>query len=317
VPLFDRYLIVDWSAANQPKTGKDSIWLCEFVPADGMDLKKNLYNPPTRHEAMQIVEAVFNRSIKESERLFAGFDFGFGLPRGAAEVIGGEPTWQSLWSSLERLIEDDEQNKSNRFRVAGELNARFAHIDGPFWGRPAQQQVDLLDRKKPLSAYGDALPERRYCEQSIPRAKSNWQLLGAGSVGSQTLIGIAYLEKLRQKSQFMQALKVWPYETSFADDLPDEPGITIAEVYPSAFTISDYYTDKTTTLDAAQVSTLAHGFAMLDQHGEFRTLLDKPDSLVGEELSCVLQQEGWIVGVSNGHDLLANAIAGEVSAHAV
>ena len=27
MPLFDRYAIVDWSAANTPTTGKDSIWI--------------------------------------------------------------------------------------------------------------------------------------------------------------------------------------------------------------------------------------------------------------------------------------------------
>ena len=28
-PLFDAFLIVDWSAANERKRGKDSIWIAE------------------------------------------------------------------------------------------------------------------------------------------------------------------------------------------------------------------------------------------------------------------------------------------------
>ena len=27
MPLFDQYMIIDWSAANSPKRGKDSIWI--------------------------------------------------------------------------------------------------------------------------------------------------------------------------------------------------------------------------------------------------------------------------------------------------
>jgi hypothetical protein len=32
--IFDRYVTVDWSANNRPKTGKDSIWICN-LSADG------------------------------------------------------------------------------------------------------------------------------------------------------------------------------------------------------------------------------------------------------------------------------------------
>ena len=31
--LFDAYVVVDWSAAAQPKTGRDSIWYTVYVPA--------------------------------------------------------------------------------------------------------------------------------------------------------------------------------------------------------------------------------------------------------------------------------------------
>ena len=39
MPIFDRYIAVDWSANNGPKTGRDSIWIAEAtasgpVPSD-------------------------------------------------------------------------------------------------------------------------------------------------------------------------------------------------------------------------------------------------------------------------------------------
>ena len=48
MPLFDRYIAVDWSAANSPKRGKDSIWICEFGPEGQVPS----VNPPTRQAAM-------------------------------------------------------------------------------------------------------------------------------------------------------------------------------------------------------------------------------------------------------------------------
>ena len=45
--LFDRYIAVDWSAANTPRRGKDSIWIA--------DSAMDSINPPTRHEAMVII----------------------------------------------------------------------------------------------------------------------------------------------------------------------------------------------------------------------------------------------------------------------
>ena len=48
MPLFDRYIAVDWSAANTPKRGKDSIWIGELGP----DGRAPSENPPTRHAAM-------------------------------------------------------------------------------------------------------------------------------------------------------------------------------------------------------------------------------------------------------------------------
>ena len=35
MPLFDRYVMVDWSAATKPTKGRDSIWLGQFVRPEG------------------------------------------------------------------------------------------------------------------------------------------------------------------------------------------------------------------------------------------------------------------------------------------
>ena len=75
------------------------------------------------------------------------------------------------------------------------------------------------------------LNEMRVCEQRIKGIKPVWQLYGAGCVGSQTLMGIAHLEKLRRHPWLDGQIKVWPFETGFSADTLNQ--ITIAEIYPS------------------------------------------------------------------------------------
>lgn len=79
--LFDRYIAVDWSAANTPRTGKDSIWIADSEAASA--------NPATRHEAMATLTDRLISARAAGQRVMLGFDFVFGYPQGAAEVIIG------------------------------------------------------------------------------------------------------------------------------------------------------------------------------------------------------------------------------------
>jgi len=83
MPIFDRYIAVDWSANNGPKTGKDSIWIGEATPA-GLVASRN---PATRALAMADIERTLLAARSRGERVLVGFDFVFGFPKGAAEAI--------------------------------------------------------------------------------------------------------------------------------------------------------------------------------------------------------------------------------------
>ena len=52
-PLFDAYVMVDWSAAGKPARGKDSIWICYGRRAGVLAVE----NVPTRHEARDRLRA--------------------------------------------------------------------------------------------------------------------------------------------------------------------------------------------------------------------------------------------------------------------
>jgi precorrin-8X/cobalt-precorrin-8 methylmutase len=133
MPLFDRYIAVDWSANNEPKPGKDSIWSCL---ASNRTADLNTENHRTRRAAESWLLAQLTAAVRAGERILVGLDFPYGYPTGFAGAlkIQGEP-WRGVWDYLDRHISDDERNVSNRLEVAAAVNRRLGR-HAPFWGRP-------------------------------------------------------------------------------------------------------------------------------------------------------------------------------------
>lgn len=287
--LFDRYLIVDWSAANAPKLGKDSIWMALCT---GTHLHW-VRNVPTRHQAMAIVTDVIAAALAVKQRLFIGLDFAFGWPRGAASrlpVQQGCKPWQQVWHYLAARLVDGADNKSNSYEIAAALNReQFADCgDGPFWGHPHQHRGRYpgLSMTKHKAAF-EGLPEYRHVESVARGTKSVWQLAYNGAVGRQSLLGIAHLQKLKAA----HSVAVWPFDTNFALAL-DAP-IVVAEIYPSMF--ANVAADGEIK-DETQVRVTAQHFAALDHDNAFLPLLARPINLDDATAQAVLEQEGWIVG---------------------
>lgn len=308
MPLFDRYIAVDWSAANTPKRGKDSIWISELGP----DGRVPSENPPTRHDAMASITNRLLSARQHGERLMLGFDFVFGYPRGAAAAIAtslsstsplvgeagrGEPRapWSQLWSTLATAVTDSPDNTSNRFHLAEAINLRLA--DGPlFWGHPHQHSYVALHPRRPATAYVN-IPERRLAESYVRTAQPVWKLTGVGSVGSQAMLGIARLEALRTDPRLAADIAVWPFETAFTDNLAKP--ITITEIYPSLFPVTEA---DGFPRDRAQVEVTTSRFAELDRVGLLATVLSPPPGLTAAERETLIAEEGWIAGA--GHDAL-------------
>lgn len=294
MPLFDQYLVCDWSAANSPKLGKDSIWLATATRRDGRIVTTRPENIRTRHEAMNVIRASFLKCAEEGRRLFAGFDFAFGYPAGTARAVSGKADWRALWRVLGELIEDDETNASNRFDVAAFLNRSCFAADksapGPFWGHPAGRTYDGLGPKRPKKM-PPGLAEKRRGEAIMRGAQPVWKLAYTGAVGSQSLLGIARLEALRRDPALARHIAIWPFETGFAKAITRP--VTLAEIYPSAFPVTPRAGE---VKDAAQVRTLASAFARLDKADRFRPFLERPTGLDDRALREVSGEEGWIVG---------------------
>jgi len=293
--FFDAYLVVDWSANNAPKSGADSVWYCLFEPAQRVVTT----NPRTRSQAYEQLRAQLADLVGRGRRVLVGFDFPFGYPAGTGERLdfsGGDP-WRIMWDELCELIEDGPDNKNNRFEVAGEINGGMTTGPAPFWGCPPKEVGPFLQARKPKPWPAD-IPELRAADGAIAGLKSPWQLMGAGSVGSQALVGIPWLAKLRDDPDLVAASRVWPFETGVGP-LPTpaegEALVLYAEVYPSLVPPSSVEAVR----DAGQVRALAEHFARLDAEGEIAELFDLA-GLPAEQRGIVAGEEGWILGARPG-----------------
>ena len=307
MPLFDRILIVDWSGAGQPVTGKNSLWACLARREGDRPVIDWIENFPTRHAFMSRLDAEVGSALAADERLLCGFDFAFGYPAGTAERLTGRPDWRSLWRLIASEIEDGDDNRNNRFDLASLWNA--AHFPGEprFWGRPHQHTYPDLSDKKPAAPQSAPFAFRR-SEQFAKGAKSVWQLTYNGSVGSQTLLGIARLSRFLDESGHGEKVAVWPFETGFASAF--EKPVIFAEIYPSLFTVAAGDDVK----DQAQVRTVAEAFARYDAEGSLAQLLERPPMLAEDEVATSITEEGWVLGI--GHRDLTSAALPAASASA-
>lgn len=280
---FDRYVVVDWSAAARPVSGPNSIWIAVLDAASSTEPR--LSNPTTRRRA----EGEIADLVADSSRTLVAIDASFGYPAGTARWFGlaGEPPWSAMWRHLDEHLRDDEANANDRFAVAAALNCgapdRFG--SGPFWGCPASMRLDGLGPRKPGSS---PLPELRLAEQRLRaagrRPASAWQLTGAGSVGSQTLTLLPVLHRLHTAG----AIDVWPFTTGLT--MPPSGRPLVVETWPTAF---DLDLSSHPVRDAAQVAGVARRLAVVDADGELATWF-APD-MSDEERAVVESEEGWVL----------------------
>ena len=299
--LFDTHVVVDWSARSKPgprRPTKDSIWWA--VARDGV------VAPPayerTRHEAVARLEDLLASELEAHRRALVGFDFPFGYPVGVARHLTGQSSAFALWDWLVARIEDAVDNGNNRYGVAEEINRRYPGI-GPCWGRPAAwRHPDVPTRARDRTCRESHPPERRLSDVHAKGAKTVWQLAYAGSVGSQLLVGLPALDRLRRAPRLRGRLAVWPLDGGLR--VPDAP-VVCAELYPSL--LHKAVADRRGAgeiLDAAQVRVNADAFARLDAGDGLAELFSGSPALTAEQRRIVETEEAWVLGLGHEDALL-------------
>lgn len=305
---------MDFSARSTPSPknpAPDALWLGHARvggPGGRSDPASARYFR-TRADVAQDLGPRLARALDAGERVLLGVDVGLGYPAGfadAAGLPGDGPPWRRTWNYLRDAVEDGPDNANNRFAVAAELNRRLDQSGCPrrFWACPPSAAGPHLTTRRP--PVGDGLADeaapparRRVVEQRVKSAHELWKLFTTGSVGSQTLLGIAWLARLLDQPGLAKRHAVWPFSDGFA-----APGgmlggglLTVAEVYPR---LSDDAAGPEqlhhAIRDAAQVRTLAGMLAARAGDGRLAAWLGPPRGLNPADTGRCVSEEGWILG---------------------
>ncbi len=219
------------------------------------------------------------------------FDFPMGYPAGSG-LGGGRTAGHTLADKLIRNPDDS----NNRFDVAGLLNEQLSPLPGPFWGHPASVSYKSLTRTKPPFDHS-GFREWRLVEAELKsrghRIMNVWQLLGQGSVGSQTVTGLAELYSFAGNPLVKDRVRFWPFETSWEKNLN---GIILAELWPS---LGHYEQINHPIKDARQVIASRNWLSRSQRGGGIKNLFSAPDCLTEEEQKMCEAEEGWILGVTS------------------
>jgi hypothetical protein len=317
MPLFDFYIIVDWSGGARRRGGRsDTIWIAHGLIAADAPLTNS---PFSRTEAVRLIDLLLAQQIEAKRRVLLCFDFAYGYPvdfAAALQAATGKSDrdlpWLLTWQYLSEQIKDDEgtapgakpNNRSNRFEVANQINA-FLSTDpnaaGPFWCASSEAAYLYIPQRRPSepfqTAQGYAVKSLRLTDKRA-RSGSPFRLFGTASVGSQSLTGIARLHQLRNDPKFAPVSAVWPFETAWATKakwLPKHVSILHAEIYPSVRApVPDEIKDR------GQVRAMWQWARDLDRENllwcEFcRPIEIEPGS---KEDIAIQLTEGWILGAS-------------------
>ena len=242
----------------------------------------------TRHACMERLKDLVQAC--QGNALLA-FDFPMGYPVGSS-LGGGRVAGRLLADMLTRNPDDG----NNRFDVAGRLNKQLSPLPGPFWGHPASSTYQDLSRTKPPFNHS-WFREWRLVEAELKsrghRIMNVWQLLGQGSVGSQTVTGLAELYSFAKNPALKDQVRFWPFETRWEQNLD---GIILAELWPS---LGQYEEISHPIKDARQVIASRNWLSRKQRDGEIKDLFSPPDCLTAEEQKMCETEEGWILGVTS------------------
>jgi hypothetical protein len=295
--------MVDWAGGDGRRSGGES---CIWIAHGSSDASRpEAESPPSRTEAEDRIAEL----LAAPGSTLAGFDFGFGYPRGFARHLPPAPPsdlpWRRAWRYLANEVRDDRgsgrfpSNRSNRFEVAARLNALLARRSGPagpFWCLDRADRLRAIPQRQPpqpfLSRAGGEIAALRLADV-VAGADFPFRLFGNGSVGSQMLTGIPRLERLRAR---VPGCGVWPFDTGWAQGAFPPPGVraVLAEIYPSLRPpLPDAVRDR------GQVRALWRWARDLDRAGLLAFEFARPQciALGSVDDEAALHEEGWILGV--------------------
>jgi precorrin-8X/cobalt-precorrin-8 methylmutase len=239
------------------------------------------------------------------------FDFPYGYPQAFAQQLPNQaaplPNWQKVWNYLQNCVHDDlgtspgraSTNRNNRFIVANNLNHLLStpQSRGPFWcsDDPAQHNwIPQNQPAQPFVALGGTIRPFRLADRAA-QSDFPFRLFGNGSVGSQMIVGIPCLQRLRMEPSLVAVSAVWPFETGWATQgnwLAAHIRIVHAEIYPSVLAAL-----PDTVRDRGQVRAMWEWAKALDSQGILQQRFACPTNVTpgSQDDLTIRTDEGWIL----------------------
>ena len=251
-------MIVDWSAAGTPKTGRDSIWIC----AVGRDGRRTAAGKPADPPCGDGAAARIAGRRHAARRARAGrVRFSVRLSRPVSPPVWVLPVRRpgAPCGTRSRLCStDDERNRNNRFEVGAMFNRACLRRPVSVLGLSGECARDRFSARRITAAMtAGSLAEKRLIDTWMVGAQPCWKLAYTGSVGSQALTGIPVVRALARRSALGR-----PRPHLAVRDrallCPDETRIVFAEVWPSWWPIRPW--NPETPKDKAQVRTRRRDF---------------------------------------------------------
>ena len=115
-----------------------------------------------------------------------------------------------------------------------------------------------------------------------------WKLAGAGAVGSQSLVGIPVVARLRDHAALRDVSRVWPFELRVPELPAGLPAVLHAEIWPSLVAFGG---ELGTCRDEQQVRAVVRHWRELDRGAR---LVDLFAAAPADGVA--RREEGWVLG---------------------
>ncbi len=258
MPLFQRYLGIDYSGAETPASSLKGIRVFTATPAE----EPGEVPPgpgPRKYWTRRGLAEWLVAGLRDAPATLVGIDHAFSFPLRYFEVHGLPSDWPAFLDDFQRHWPTDEENTYVDFVRSGFCGQGALRTGSPRWRR---------------------LTEAR-C-----RAKSVFHFDVPGSVAKSTHAGLPWLRHLR--AQLGPRLHFWPF-----DGWEPPPGRSvIAEVYPALWNRTFPLAGR--DVHQHDAWSVARWMQQADGSGRLRDHL-VPNLLPGERAGA--RVEGWILGL--------------------
>ncbi len=259
MPLFDRYIGIDYSGATVPDMGQKGI---RVYLADHDSPPREESPPPGRSKywSRRGLAIWLEERLHEADTTIVGLDHAFSFPLRYFDRYGLERDWPAFLADFHRHWPTDEENTYVDFVRDGVCGLGALRVGDSRW--------------------------RRLTEERAGGAKSVFHFDVPGSVAKSTHAGLPFLLQIRRA--LGAKLHFWPFDGW----LVPQSVSAIAEVYPSLW--SGAYPREGRTPDQHDAYSIAAWLRETDLDRRLGAFLDP--TLAPPE-AAVAAIEGWILGV--------------------